>query len=100
MTRNGCHKREYIDTKTLEKSHLLVFTYFSASMDLRAGELDNSSVGRHAVFAIYIVLHSKRVVTVDKDGELVEHTRAIFGISLEKPCQKARRAITSSTTHA
>jgi hypothetical protein len=65
---------KHIDTETLEDSCLLAFTDFSASMDLRAGVLDNSSVNRHAVLAIYVVLHSKRSVTVDKDGKSVEHT--------------------------
>jgi hypothetical protein len=41
---------------------LLIFANFSASMDLRAGETDKSSVDRHAVLAIDIVLHSKRAV--------------------------------------
>jgi phage tail protein X len=63
-----------INTRTLQMLRLLIFTDFSASMDLRAGETDNSSVDRHAVLAIYIVLHSKRVVTVEKDGKLVKHT--------------------------
>jgi hypothetical protein len=53
---------------------LLVFADFSAPMDLRAGEKDNSSVDQHAVLAIYIVLCRKRVVTVNKDGKLVKDT--------------------------
>jgi hypothetical protein len=52
---------------------LLFFTDFSASLDLGAAEKDNSSVDRHAVLAIFVVLHSKRAVTVNKDGRMVEH---------------------------
>jgi hypothetical protein len=43
---------KHINTRTLEMLCLLIFTNFSASMDLYAGETDNSSVDRHAVLAI------------------------------------------------
>jgi hypothetical protein len=58
---------------TLLNLRLLSFTDFSASLDLGASEKDNSSVDRHAVLAIFVVLHSKRTVTVNKDGKMVEH---------------------------
>jgi hypothetical protein len=84
---------------TLLNLCLLNFTDFSASLDLGAAEKDNS-VDRHAVLAIIVVLHSKRAVTVNKDGKMVEHLVYECDIYLDNPCRKARRTITFSITHA
>jgi hypothetical protein len=61
-----------IDVDTLKENQLLVFTDFSATMDLRAGETDNSSVDGHAVLDTFVVLHSPRTVKVMKnDKEII-----------------------------
>jgi hypothetical protein len=60
-----------IDTKTLPSNEILVFTDFSASPDLRAKMTDNCSADAHAVLDVFVVLHSRRKVTVEKEDMLV-----------------------------
>jgi hypothetical protein len=64
------------DIGTFGPSELLIFTDFSATMDLRASQTDNSSVDSHAALGIYVVLHSPRVVTVI-DNDLVAHEKRV-----------------------
>lgn len=63
-----------LDITTLESGELLVFTDFAATLDLRAGETDNCSVDGHAVVDNFVVLHSPRNVSVEKEpGTVVTH---------------------------
>jgi len=65
---------KYLDIRTLLRNQLLIFTDFSASLNLVAGETDNCSTARHGVLCIFVVLHSRRTVTVvNKSGTSVAH---------------------------
>jgi hypothetical protein len=64
------------DIGTFGPSELLIFTDFSATMDLRASQTDNSSVDAHAALQIFVVLHSPRVVKVSDDNG-VEHEKRV-----------------------
>jgi hypothetical protein len=68
MSRDGCRE---LSTYTIRLSILSLahLQRVLKSVDLYAEETDNSSEQRHAVLAISVVLHSKGVVTVDKDGK-------------------------------
>jgi hypothetical protein len=48
------------DIQSLDDTSLLIFTEFSATMDLRATETDCCSFDSHAVLDIYVVLHSPK----------------------------------------
>ena len=52
------------DIKTVEPGTAVVLTDFSATVDLRAAQTDNSSVDNHAVLDIFMVLHSARTVPI------------------------------------
>ncbi len=56
----NCHKG--IDSADIPVGSAIIFTNFSASLDLRAGETDNSSIDAHAVLDIFVVCHSQRTV--------------------------------------
>jgi hypothetical protein len=60
-----------IDTKTLPSNEILVFTDFSASPDLRAKMTNNCSADAHAVLDIFVILHSRRKLSVEKEGAMV-----------------------------
>jgi hypothetical protein len=71
------HYKEYswinlmrrIDTNTFKANELNVYTDFSASLNLRADQAICGATDRHAVLAIFVILHSRRDVTVQKDGK-------------------------------
>jgi hypothetical protein len=70
-----------LDIDTLSSDELLIFTDFSATMDLRAVTATNSSTNAHAVLAIYVVLHSPRQVSVVEGGvtrEMQTHDCDVF----------------------
>ena len=88
---NWLNMTRRLDTNTFSTSELLVFTDFSATMDLHAAKADNSSVNNHAVLAIYVVLYSPRDVNVKLDNGEVQTKRVnecdvwyFFGESMSK----------------
>ena len=54
----NCHKG--IDSADIPLGSAILFTNFSALLDLRAGETDNSSIDAHAVLDIFVVCHSQQ----------------------------------------
>jgi hypothetical protein len=57
-----------IDLDTLKENQIILLTDFSATLDLRAGEVENCSVNGHAVLDTFVVVHSPRSIIVVKDG--------------------------------
>ena len=54
---------------TFNEHRIVIFTDFSATMDLRAKEANNCSEDNHAVLDIFLVFHNARKYTVqDKNG--------------------------------
>ena len=76
-----------IQTMRFADDEILLFTDFSASMDLKPIKTDNCHVDRHAVLAVYYVLHNRRKVDLET-GETINYNETdvwyAFGDSQEK----------------
>lgn len=51
----------------------VIFTNFSATCDLDATKLDNSSQDAHAVLTIFVMCNSPHFITVKQEGEDVKN---------------------------
>jgi hypothetical protein len=89
----NCHKG--IDSADIPVGSAIIFTNFSASLDLRAGETDNSSIDAHAVLDIFVVCHSQRTVEDIKTERGIlnasESTTAMSGTFLVTPSRKEKK---------